>query len=85
MKMNNQSKIMKVLFKIFKAHFVFVDFCILEAVFYFIHRDLSPHCLKHPQYILRHQIAFSELAILTFSGPTGRINTEVPLPLFLAE
>lgn len=48
---------MEVFLKILESHFIFVDFGILETIFYFVKIDVLLDCLEHPHDVLRHEVS----------------------------
>lgn len=38
---------MEVLFEVFETHFVFENFRVLEAIFYFVESNFATHSLEH--------------------------------------
>ena len=48
---------MKVLFEIFEAHFVFVDFGVLVAVLNLVEGDLPADRLEHHHYVFGNEVA----------------------------
>ena len=55
------SKVIKILFKILKTHFVLEDLCILEAILNLVEGNLFAKGLKHLNNISGGEVAFSGL------------------------
>ncbi len=56
-----KSKVIKILFKVFKTHFVFENLCILETVLNLIQSHFFSKNIKHTNYVIRWKIPFSKI------------------------
>lgn len=54
-----RSEIMKILFEVFKAHLIFIDFSILITVFDFVQSHFPSYRFKHYHDIFGNQIPLS--------------------------
>ena len=52
------SEVMKIVLKILKCHFIFVDFGIFETVFHLIQTNFLIYGLEHCDDILRTDVSF---------------------------
>lgn len=53
------SKVIKILFKVFKTHLVFVYLCIFETVLNLIQGDFLSKSLKHSNHVIGRKVPFS--------------------------